>query len=80
MSIEEYRRKSDGLISRSVKFFWHGRCYRRSLGPVSLKAARLAERQARVDAANGVFDAPAVTDAMSYLCGLCTTLPDGLPG
>lgn len=59
MSLEAYTRKSDGLITYSVKFFFHGRCYRRSLGPVSLKAAKLAERQARVDAAHGTFDAPA---------------------
>lgn len=58
MSIEPYRRK-DGLISYSIKFFFHGRCYRRSLGPVSLRDARLAERQARVKAANGTFDKPA---------------------
>lgn len=51
MSLEKYVRR-DGLISYSVKFFWHGRCYRRGLGPVSLKDAKLAERRARVDAAS----------------------------
>jgi integrase len=58
MSIERYMRK-DGLVSLSIKFFFHGRCYRRGLGPVSLRDARLAERQARVEAANGTFDKPA---------------------
>ena len=60
--METYTRK-DGLISRSIKFFFKGRCYRRGLGPISLKAYKIAERQARIEAANGTFDKPAALPA-----------------
>ena len=64
--METYRRK-DGLISRSIKFQFHGRTYRRGLGPVSLAEYKRAERQARVEAANGTFDTPAPPRAVPTL-------------
>lgn len=57
MSIESYKLKN-GLISRGYKFFFQGQVYRRWLGPVSLKHAKLAEQKARVQAAEGTHPPP----------------------
>jgi integrase len=73
--MEVYRRK-DGLISRTIKFFFHGHCYRRPLGPVSLKAYKLAERQARVEAANGTFYKPAAPRGIPTLAAFAPVFLD----
>jgi integrase len=57
MSLESYRRR-DGLISYTYKFRYHGRTYRRGLGPVSRKTAEHEERKARVQAAEGTHPPP----------------------
>jgi integrase len=57
MAIEEYVLKN-GQISRGYKFTFHGRTYRRGLGPVSRKHAEHEERKARVQAAEGTHPLP----------------------